>query len=229
MRFVKQKKNITVRDIEPDKQRQRHGRRHGDLLPESMRCLIVGSSNCGKTNVAVCLLLDENGLVFQNVYLYTKTPHQGKYLYLRKIFKSIKGLGFYVYSDAADIVKPHETKPYSVIIFDDIACDKQDVMRMFFSMGRHSKVDSIYICQSYSRIPKQLIRDNANFIIMFKQDDLNLKHVYDDHVNTDMSLAQFKEICSVCWKDRYGFIVIDKDSDMNDGRYRNGFSTYIKV
>jgi len=32
-----------------------------------------------------------------------------------------------------------------------------------------------------------LIRDNANLLISFKQDGIDLKHVYNDHVNTDMS------------------------------------------
>ncbi|KYN28024.1 hypothetical protein ALC57_02564, partial [Trachymyrmex cornetzi] len=43
------------------------------------------------------------------------------------------------------------------------------------------------VCQTYARIPKHLIRDNANLLILFKQDGTNLKHVYNDHVNTDMS------------------------------------------
>jgi len=42
-------------------------------------------------------------------------------------------------------------------------------------MGRHKNIDSFYLCQTYS--PKHLIRDNANFIIMFKQDDLNMRHI----------------------------------------------------
>ena len=29
---------------------------------------------------------------------------------------------------------------------------------------------------------------------MFKQDDTNLKHVYNDHVNTDMSYEDFYEL-----------------------------------
>jgi len=41
-------------------------------------------------------------------------------------------------------------------------------------MGRHKNMDSFYRCQTYTHIPKHLIRDNANMIIMFKQDDLNM-------------------------------------------------------
>lgn len=48
--------------------------------------------------------------------------------------------------------------------------------------------------QTYTRTPKHLIRDNANLIILFKQDDLNLKHVHADHVGADMAF----ETLSLC-------------------------------
>ena len=42
--------------------------------------------------------------------------------------------------------------------------------------------------------------------------EVNLKHIYDDHVNTDMTYVQFKELCSKCWRhDKHVFVVINKD------------------
>jgi len=70
------------------------------------------------------------------------------------------------------------------MIFDDVACEKQDNL-FYFCMGRHKNFDPFYLCQTYSHIPKHLIRDNANFIKMFKQDDLNMRHIYRDHINTE--------------------------------------------
>lgn len=231
MKLVPQRKRIKVTSMDQaigDSGATRR-RRHGSLLPDTIRCLVCGPSNCGKTNAVLCLLLDENGLRFRNVYLYSKTPFQPKYVTLGKILEKIPKLGYYVFSDTADIVKPKDAKPNSIFIFDDVACDKQDAMRDYFSMGRHNLIDTFYICQTYSRIPKQLIRDNANLIVLFRQDEHNLKHTYEDHVNTDMSLAEFKEMCALCWRDdKHGFLVIDKDSELNNGRYRRGFDTYIK-
>jgi len=74
-----------------------------------------------------------------------------------------------------------------------------------------------------------LIRDNANLLILFKQDDINLKHVYNDHVNTDMSYEDFCELCRNCWQQKYGFLVIDKDSAFTDGRYRKGFNDHNMI
>lgn len=177
----------------------------------------------------VCLLLEPNGLRFRNVYLYSKTPFQPKYETLGQILGGVEGMDYFVFSDNTEIMKPNDAATDSIFIFDDVACDKQNTMREYFSMGRHSSVDSFYLCQTYSRIPKQLIRDNANVIVLFRQDEMNLKHVYDDHVNTDMTFDEFKKMCALCWrKDKYGFLVISKDSDIDNGRYRRGFDTYIR-
>ena len=117
-------------------------------------------------------------------------------------------------------------RPNFIFIFDDVACDKKDAVREYFSMGCHVNVDCFYFCQTYARIPKHLIRDNANLLILFKQDCINLKHVYNDHVNTDMSVF-IDEFCLYrdCWQTKYGFLVIDKDRALKE-RYRKGFNKF---
>jgi hypothetical protein len=100
-------------------------------------------------------------------------------------------------------------------------------MRDYFCFGRHKDTDCFYLSQTYSSIPKQLIRDNANFLVIFKQDLTNLKHIYDDHVNVDMSFQEFKYICGECWKDRFEFLLIDKSYPLSSGRYRKGFDAFI--
>lgn len=205
-------------------------RKHGVLLGRGCkRGLIVGRSGCGKTNVMISLIEHPNGLRFENVYLYSKSLHQPKYDYLRKLLQPIKEIGYFEYSDDLEILGPNEAKPNSVIIFDDVVCASQSVIRDYFCFGRHKNLDCFYLSQTYSSIPKQLVRDNANFIIIFKQDITNLKHIYDDHVNVDMSFETFKNICAYCWIDRHGFLVVDKESEQTSGRYRKGFDTYINV
>lgn len=96
-------------------------------------------------------------------------------------------------------------------------------------MGRHCNIDSFYLNQTYTKIPKQLIRDNANLIILFKQDDINLRHAYDEHVGTDMSWCQFKEMCSKIWEKPYSYLVINKDCNKNNGCYRDKFNTFVVI
>lgn len=201
-------------------------RKHSQLLPNSVRCIISGPSGSGKTNVAFNLLFDPNGLRFENVYVFSKSLYQEKYKFLEKAMP--KEVGFFPFSDNTQVLHPSEAKPNSVMIFDDIASQKQNFnVTLYFSQGRHNNLDVFYLGQTYSHIPKQLIRDNANIIVLFKQDDMNLKHVYSDHVNTDMEFAKFKELCSNAWKNKHGFIVISKEDEVDKGRYRVGFDSFI--
>ena len=66
---------------------------------------------------------------------------------------------------------------------------------VFHSCGRHNNCDTFYIFQNYFRLPRQTIRENANFIVLFSQDTKNLMHIHPDHYDDDMSLNEFKAFC----------------------------------
>lgn len=109
-------------------------------------------------------------------------------------------------------------------------CDKQNNIKSYFCMGRHRNIDCFYLTQTFTRVPKHLIRDNTNFIILFKQDDMNLRHIYNDYaVACDMKFDEFRKMCSMCWREKYGFFVIDLESEPNNGRYRKGFDNFIQI
>ena len=231
MKFVRQPLTIRVTNCDERAARMTEGggameRKHGELLPSTIRALVCGPSNCGKTNVLISLLESPHGVRFENVYIYSKSLQQPKYRYLETLLTSIDEIGYFTFSNNSDVVPPREALPNSIFVFDDVACDKQDAVREYFSMGHHSNVDCFYLCQTYARIPKHLIRDNANLLILFKQDGTNLKHGYDDHVNTDMSYDECHALCRDCWQREYGFLVIDKDSPLGNGRYRRGFNEF---
>lgn len=230
MRFVKQPTSLTVRNFDLETDRGKKVKKHGDLFPNSIRCIICGPSNCGKTNTLISLLEDPNGLRFENVYVYSKSLEQDKYKYLERILNSIDGMGFYKYSSSEEVIEPANAKPNSIFIFDDVICDKQNNIRSYFCMGRHRDVDCFYLTQTFTRVPKHLIRDNANFIILFKQDDMNLRHIYNDYsIACDMKFDEFRKMCNMCWREKYGFVVIDMDSEPNNGRYRKGFDSFVKI
>lgn len=233
MKFIKQSKTIKIINLDKKINENSLGKtkkmRHSSLLPNHLRCIIVGPSNCGKTNTLFSLLLSPHGLRFDNLYVYSKSLHQPKYEYLESIMSNLENIGYHTFSNNTDILSPHEALPNSIFIFDDVACDRQDIIKEYFSMGRHSDVDCFYLCQSYARIPKHLIRDNANFIILFKQDLANLRHVYNNHVNTDMTFDKFCKICNICWENDYGFLIVDKDRAVQEGRYKRGFDEHIIV
>lgn len=225
MKFVKQKEILTLNPvctITTDKVS-----RHGKLLPNTIRCVICGPSNCGKTNLMISLLLHENGLRFSNLYVYSKSLFQPKYVFLQKVIEMVSDVSLYKYHENDDVLPSNEAKSNSIIIFDDVACENQNNIRDYFAMGRHKNIDCFYLNQTYTKIPKQLIRDNSNLIILYKQDDINLKHVYDEHASSDMSWTQFKDMCLNVWKNPYDYIVINKDCKKNNGCYRKKFDTFI--
>lgn len=231
MRFVRQPSAICVKNADDKTQliSKKHQCKHGNMLPNTIRGIICGPSNCGKTNVLLSLLESPHGLRFENLYVYSKSLQQPKYQYLEHLMSTIDEIGYFMFSNNSEVIPSNEVLSNSIIVFDDVACDKQNMIREYFSMGRHSNVDCFYLCQTYAKIPKHLIRDNANLLILFKQDVTNLKHVYNDHVNTDMSYKKFCELCSKCWQHKYGFIVIDKDSSITHGRYRKGFNDFVML
>ena len=228
MEFSKQAASLPVDNFDMEEEKKTN--RHGDLLPDSIRAAIVGPSNCGKTNCLMALITHPNGLRFENVYIYSKSLNQPKYQYLQQLLEPIEGIQYFPFDNHESVVSPENVLPNSIMIFDDIACEKQDNIKAFFSMGRHKSCDSFYLCQSYAHMSKHMLRDNINFLIVFRQDELNMKHIYTDHVNTDMSFSKFKELCSLCWSGgKHCFLVIDKDSPLNKGRYRKNFDSFAHI
>jgi len=161
----------------------------GPLLPNTICCIICRPS-CGKTNALISLIESPHGVRFENVYVYSKSLFQLNG-YLEELLESINGIGYYAFSNNRDVILSKEALPNSIFIFDDVVCDNQNTIREYFSMGRHTNIDCFYLCQTYAKIPKYLIRGNANFSIPFKQDGTNLQHIYNDHVNIDMSYENF--------------------------------------
>jgi len=83
--------------------------------------------------------------------------------------------------------RPKKVLPNSIFIMDDVIEKQQGMIREYFFRGRHNKIDISYLAQSYLKVPKQLIRDNANLIVLFKQDENNLKHVHNEHCSGYMT------------------------------------------
>ena len=116
------------------------------MLPNTLRSLICGPSDCGKTNVLVSLLESSHGVRFENVYVYSKSLQQPKYQYLENLLTPIDEIGYFTFSNNSDVIPPSESLPNSIFIFDDVTCDKQDTIREYFAMGRHSNLDWFYLC-----------------------------------------------------------------------------------
>ena len=132
------------------------------------------------------------------------------------------------FQSASDVTDPRELNPEDkkLMIFDNLLLEKHTKYEFYYVRGRHSNVDCIYLSQNYFRLPRQTIRENSNFICIFKQDEKNINHIYNDHVGEDMSKEEFRKFCLKCWERLHGFAVIDLTSKAHEGKYRNGFDNF---
>jgi len=203
---------------------------HHELLPNSIRCVICGPSNCGKTNLLVNLLLLY--LNYDKLHIYSKSLQQPKYKMLQEWAAQLNKLArSTVVSFHSDDVLPVEQlnpKERTVMVFDDVMLEKQTPIEKYFSQGRHGGADCLYLCQSYFRIPKQAIRDNINLLVLFNQDVKNLRAIHDTFIGGDMDFDEFRRFFAKCTAEKFGFAVIDLTSEPTDGKYRSRFdNAYI--
>lgn len=203
--------------------------RYNKFFPNIIRAGIFGPSGCGKTNVLIQILVEIN--TYQHIYLCSNTSSQDKYKRLKEIIdicNQEKHMIGFTTLHPKDLPEPEEIKPNSVIIFDDILTDPQENIATYFLRGRHNNISSFYLAQTYSKVPKQCIRDNFNYLIVFKQDHTNLKHIHSNHV-VDLDFETFKKMCNLCWEDKFGFLVIDKECDDKNDMYKKNFEASFNL
>ena len=229
---------------------EKTNRKNSNILPKSIRGLIVGKSGCGKTNLLLNLLLKPELLDYNKLFVYGKSLFQPKYKILQCGFNNNldKECIYNIFNHRKDI-KDKDIDPYKLIkeigetyskdikdpkelnsidknlmIFDDVLLEKQNKCNDFYTRGRHSNVDCFYLSQNYFRLTRQTIRENSNFICLFKQDNKNIQHIYQDHVSHDMPYDEFKNLCNLCWEKPYDFLVIDNTSRY--GKYCYNLDTF---
>ena len=127
--------------------------------------------------------------------------------------------------DSDDVPDPkelnHEDKN---LMFDDLLLEKQNACEKYYARGRHSNVDCFYLSPNYFKLPRQTIRENANFICLFRQDLKNMNHLYSDHVSSEMKPEEFRDMCKKIWEGPHDFTVIDLMRDKDVGKYRKCFN-----
>ena len=63
-------------------------RENNPLLPQSLRGLVIGKSECGKTTVIFNFLLQPGWLDYNHLYVFGKSLHQQEYKVIRKDFEA---------------------------------------------------------------------------------------------------------------------------------------------
>ena len=131
------------------------------------------------------------------------------------------------YENCSSIPDPKDLNPTekNLLILDDCFLGPQNKAEAYYTRGRHNNCDTIYISQNYFRLPRQTIRENSNFIILFRQDNRNLNFIHADHCS-DIPIDEFKEFCKKVWSVHHNFVVIDLSSQTMNGKYRRNLDSF---
>lgn len=199
-----------------------------DYLPNPIRALFYGSSNSGKTNALLNILLDEKGLRFNRLYLISKSCHQQKYALLKEIMADLPEIEFDCFETEQDF--PPDMKFEScLIIFDDLDYRTKtfsSLLRNSFTRGRHFEISAIVLAQNPALLPAHEIRENANVFVCFPIGLRALTIVYKDAASNDMNFGQFVNLARKCWKQKFDFLYIDLSRSCENGRYRKNLDFY---
>ena len=122
----------------------------------------------------------------------------------------------------------HDSSCKNLLVLDDIMLGPQNKVEAYFTRGRHSNVDVIYITQSYFRLPRQTIRENGNLFMFFPQDRKNLIHIFNDHCAGDgIQFESFSNFCNDAWRESpHNFVTIDLSRTIDTGKYRKNLNYY---
>ena len=126
------------------------------------------------------------------------------------------------YQSAEDVPDPGDlsSQKKNLMVFDNLLLEKQNTCESYYVRGRHSNVDCFYLGQNYFKLPRQTIRENANFICLFPKHLTNLNHIFENHVGSDITKEEFRQLCKTAWEKQCGFVIIDLSSKKHDGQYK---------
>ena len=124
------------------------------------------------------------------------------------------------HDDCQDIPDTSTLDPMQkkLLLLEDCFLGRQNKAEAYYTRRRHN-CDTIYIAQNYFRLPRHIVRENSNFIILFPKDVKNLTHIHDGRYASDISLAaEFKQFCHRIWSDAHNFVTIDLTSTPMNGK-----------
>ena len=145
------------------------------------RILIIGGSGSGKTNTLLNLINNQPDI--DKIYLYAKDLYEPKYQFLinkresigLKHFNDPKAFIEYsndmhdVYKNIDDYYPDKENK--ILIVFDDMIVDiihnkkLNSIVTELFIIGRKLNISSVFITQSYFKVPKEVILNTTHFLL----------------------------------------------------------------
>jgi len=158
------------------------------MLPSTIRAIIWGPSNCSKT--FSYLFESPNGV--SRTCTSTRNRCNSQSIDISKIYLHLDKISYFTFSNNSDVVPPSEARSNSIFIFDDVhATNRIQWENTFRWLATRMSIVSI----SVRRIREYLTSDTRqreSDPVPSCSNRTNLKHVYNDHVNTDMYVYKIR-------------------------------------
>jgi hypothetical protein len=196
------------------------------------RCLVVGASSLGKTNVVLNIILKQ--LDFDKIYLYFKDETEDKYQFLISYFTSIEKQ-YNEENDTDDKIIEWSTNPEEIvkcdeldenkqnlIVIDDMVVDKhQEQIEDLFIRCRKRNTSIIYQTQNLFKTP-QNIKKNCNYVILFSTNKGEMREIAKQY-GSDLDSKEFIKIYQDAIREPFGWMLIDSRTPHLPLRYRSKF------
>ena len=112
----------------------------------------------------------------------------------------------------------------NLLLLNDCFIGKQIKAEAYYTRGRQQLRHEIHCTKL---LPRHVVRENSNFIILFPQDVKDLTHIHVDHCASDISHSEFKQFCHGVWiSEKHNFVTIDLTSAPMGAKYRQNFNQF---
>ncbi|ESO91860.1 hypothetical protein LOTGIDRAFT_163220 [Lottia gigantea] len=209
---------------------------HSQIFPNNpMLMCICGSSGSGKTHLTFNMLTTPNLLDFDSLYIYTTTPEQSYYQFLKSFRISTKErrsrpisilrrneeeveikdiLNNYIEGKKPTDIKVFLTKNVNNLDLSYIDSKRKNLILFDDCVAQRNQTVHncycIYQSQSFYGMDSMFIRKNANFFLLFELNDKDLSQIIQS-INHGMDRDAFKKVWKAQWKnpDEQGYVFVN--------------------
>jgi energy-coupling factor transporter ATP-binding protein EcfA2 len=216
-------------NIVPDSMKQEyHNPSYNNcFIKHVFRCLIIGASGAGKTQLVVELIHRMEN-TFGNIVIVCKNKEEPLYKFLASKIKPEQFQIFEGIDEIPDLDSYFDKQLQNLVIFDDLVLEKdQSMIEQYFIRGRKigKGISLCYLTQSYFATPK-VIRLNCNYIFIKKLSSTrDLSMILNDFslgIERDLLMKIYK----FCTAEKNDFLLCDLDAPM-ESRFRRNFLEQI--